>query len=194
MTHIDTTAILRDIYGARAGPSTPTWSERPSGTGWRTTLSGPDGRETGDCDVYPSSPGLGPLWPFLAATLGARRFLEVGCGLGYTAALMDEAAGPDGHVGHHRGASKSMPTWPRPRWSDDTREILAKHGVYRRRIDPLATVEQRVTALETEFRTELKHLATKADLVELEHRLTLRLGGLMILVGGLVGGILRLWQ
>ena len=58
----------------------------------------------------------------------------------------------------------------------------------------MATVEQRVTALETEFRTELKHLAAKADLVELEHRLTLRLGGLMILVGGLVVGILRLWQ
>lgn len=31
----------------------------------------------------------------------------------------------------------------------------------------MATVEERVTALETEFRTELRHLATKADLAEL---------------------------
>ena len=29
------------------------------------------------------------------------------------------------------------------------------------------TVEDRVTVLETEFRTELRHLATKADLAEL---------------------------
>ena len=41
----------------------------------------------------------------------------------------------------------------------------------------MATIEQRVTILETEFRTEIKHLATKADLIALEHRLTLRLGG-----------------
>ena len=35
----------------------------------------------------------------------------------------------------------------------------------------MATVEERVTALETEFRTELRHLATKADLAELRWQL-----------------------
>ena len=43
-----------------------------------------------------------------------------------------------------------------------------------------------MTILETEFRTELKHLATKVDLKALE----IRLAGLMLLVGGLVVGIM----
>ena len=43
-----------------------------------------------------------------------------------------------------------------------------------------------MTILETEFRTELKHLATKADLKALE----LRLAGFILLVGGLVVGIM----
>lgn len=46
------------------------------------------------CDVYPSSPAQGPLWPLLAALTGGHRFLEIGCGLGYTAALMASAGGP----------------------------------------------------------------------------------------------------
>lgn len=46
------------------------------------------------CTVYPSSPTNAPLWPLLAAMLDARRFLEIGTGLGYTAALMAEAGGP----------------------------------------------------------------------------------------------------
>ncbi len=46
------------------------------------------------CTVYPSSPSNAPLWPLLAKMLRARRFLEVGTGLGYTAALMAEAGGP----------------------------------------------------------------------------------------------------
>lgn len=45
------------------------------------------------CTVYPSSPAKAALWPFLTALVRARRFLEVGCGLGYTAALMAEAGG-----------------------------------------------------------------------------------------------------
>ena len=47
----------------------------------------------------------------------------------------------------------------------------------------------------------LPNLATKADLAqlekkmaELEHRLTLRLGGLMLAVGALIVAVLRLWQ
>ena len=66
------------------------------------------------------------------------------------------------------------------------------------------TIEQRMTILETEFRTELKHLATKADLKDLETRLTadmkdletrlmLRLGGLMVAGFGAVIAALRLW-
>src|SRR3990170_1463123 len=46
------------------------------------------------CTVYASSPTNAPLWPLLAAMLGARRFLELGTGLGYTAALIAEAGGP----------------------------------------------------------------------------------------------------
>ena len=39
----------------------------------------------------------------------------------------------------------------------------------------MVTVEERVTALETEFRTELRHLATKADLAKLEAKLETQL-------------------
>ena len=35
----------------------------------------------------------------------------------------------------------------------------------------MVTIEERVSTLETEFRTELRHLATKADLAELETRM-----------------------
>ena len=52
-------------------------------------------------------------------------------------------------------------------------------------------VEQRVTALETEFRTELRHLATKEDLARLEARLTVRLFfGITVIVGA-VAAIVR---
>lgn len=46
------------------------------------------------CTVYPSSPANTPMWFFLAAAVQARRFLEIGCGLGYTAAVLTEAGGP----------------------------------------------------------------------------------------------------
>ena len=58
----------------------------------------------------------------------------------------------------------------------------------------MVTVEDRVTILETEFRTELKHLATKADLKALEMRLTVQLGGLMVAGFGIVIAVLKLWQ
>lgn len=54
----------------------------------------------------------------------------------------------------------------------------------------MSTVEDRVTILKTEFRTELKHLATKADLKALE----LRLYGVMLAVGALIVGVLKIWQ
>ena len=86
MTEIDTSAILRDIYGARLDLHLDL-NRRSVEHRLEHNDVGPDGSESGDCTVYPNSPGLGPLWPFLVATFGVRRFLEVGCGLGYTAAL-----------------------------------------------------------------------------------------------------------
>ena len=65
----------------------------------------------------------------------------------------------------------------------------------------LEGVETRVTVLETAFRTELRHLATKADLARLEselrsleNRLMLRLGGLYIAGIGVAVAIMKLWQ
>ena len=51
-----------------------------------------------DCDMYPSDPLQAPLWSVIASLTHARRILEVGCGHGYTAAVMASAAGPDCHV------------------------------------------------------------------------------------------------
>ena len=65
----------------------------------------------------------------------------------------------------------------------------------------LEGLDTRVTVLETEFRTELRHLATKADLARLEgelraleNRLMLRLGGLYIAGIGVAVAIMKLWQ
>lgn len=64
----------------------------------------------------------------------------------------------------------------------------------------MATVDERMTVLETRFDTELKHLANKADLKEIETRiqevetrLMVRLGGLMIAGFGVVIAVLKLW-
>ena len=51
-------------------------------------------------------------------------------------------------------------------------------------------VDARLTTLENEFRTELKHLVTKADLRGLE----MRLAGLVIAGLTLVVAVLRLWE
>src|SRR5256712_6680387 len=47
------------------------------------------------CDMYPSDPWQAPLWTVVASLTHARRMLEVGCGHGYTAAVMASAAGTD---------------------------------------------------------------------------------------------------
>ena len=57
----------------------------------------------------------------------------------------------------------------------------------------MATVEDvsnRVSRLEGAY----DHLATKADLKDLELRLTVRLGGLMISGFAIVIAVLRLWE
>jgi len=48
--------------------------------------------------MYPSDPLQAPLWSVMASLTHARRMLEVGCGHGYTAAVMASAAGPDCRV------------------------------------------------------------------------------------------------
>ncbi len=48
------------------------------------------------CTAYPSPNSA--LWSFLLAMTGARRCLEIGCGLGYNAAVLAEALGPGGTV------------------------------------------------------------------------------------------------
>jgi predicted O-methyltransferase YrrM len=51
-----------------------------------------------DCDMFPSDPLQAPLWTVIASLTHARRMLEVGCGHGYTAAVMASAAGSDCRV------------------------------------------------------------------------------------------------
>ena len=51
------------------------------------------------------------------------------------------------------------------------------------------TLDARLIALETEFRTELKHLATKADLKDLEVSLGGRTGELEVSLGGRIGDL-----
>ncbi|MDP9236296.1 MAG: O-methyltransferase [Chloroflexota bacterium] len=50
----------------------------------------------GECDVYPT--GSGPLLGALAASTGAKRILEIGCGLGYSTLWLAHGARPDGTV------------------------------------------------------------------------------------------------
>ena len=55
-------------------------------------------------------------------------------------------------------------------------------------------IETRMTVLESEFRTELKHLATKADLSQLELRLYTRLGGMIAVATAVIIAAMRFWQ
>ena len=89
MTEIDTQAILREIYGEQLSIHHDLYEK-----------SNKHREEHGEknCSVYPSTPAQAPVWPLLTAMVKAKQFLEVGCGLGYTAALMAEAGGPESHV------------------------------------------------------------------------------------------------
>ena len=46
------------------------------------------------CTAWPSPPYYAPVWRLIADRIHAKRFLEVGTGIGYTAALMADAGGP----------------------------------------------------------------------------------------------------
>jgi len=48
--------------------------------------------------MFPSDPLQAPLWPLMASLTHAQRMLEIGCGHGYTAAVMASAAGPKSRV------------------------------------------------------------------------------------------------
>ena len=51
------------------------------------------GSDQGQCTAWPSPPYQSPIWHIIVKNTGARRFLEVGTGIGYTAVLMAEAGG-----------------------------------------------------------------------------------------------------
>ena len=52
------------------------------------------GADNGPCDAWPSPPYFAPVWGIIAEKVRAKRFLEVGTAIGYTAVLMTEAGGP----------------------------------------------------------------------------------------------------
>src|SRR5947208_14045310 len=79
------TQLLMKIYGGRADAHLDLYR-----------LSNQHRSKHGrDCDMYPSDPLQAPLWRVFASLTHARRTLEVGCGHGYTAAVIASAAGPD---------------------------------------------------------------------------------------------------
>ena len=55
-------------------------------------------------------------------------------------------------------------------------------------------VDTRMTILETEFRTELKHLATKADLERLKIQLLLINISVVGIATGIIVAAVRFWQ
>lgn len=106
-------AVLRQLYGPQLRMHEDLYR-----------LSNAHRRSHGaDCDLYPSDPTQAPLWAFLATLGRARRCLEIGCGLGYSAALMAAAGGPRCTVdtieasGHH---------------ADLAEKVLARKGLGRR--------------------------------------------------------------
>ena len=56
------------------------------------------GVDDGPCTAWPSPPYRAPVWGIIGQAIGAKRFLEVGTAIGYTAALMAEAGGPGSRV------------------------------------------------------------------------------------------------
>ncbi|MBI4220297.1 MAG: class I SAM-dependent methyltransferase [Chloroflexi bacterium] len=100
------------------------------------------------CTVYPNRASKAPMWPFLTELVGARRFLEIGCGIGYTAALMAEAAGSGGHV--------------------DAIEKDPIHAEIARREFARPGLDGTVSVLEGEATSILKRLTEPYDVVHLD--------------------------
>ena len=73
------------------------------------------GADTGPCAAWPSPPYLAPVWRLIVEKISAKRFLEVGTAIGYTAVLMADAGGSGCHVdtievdsGHADRAEKEL--------------------------------------------------------------------------------------
>ena len=73
------------------------------------------GADTGPCTAWPSPPYLAPVWRLIVEKTGAKRFLEIGTAIGYTAALLADAGGHGAHVdtieidlGHADRAEKEL--------------------------------------------------------------------------------------
>lgn len=88
MAHDDDLTLLADIYGGALNLHRDLHNQSQRHRE----------RHGQSCTVHPHSVAAAPIWPLLTAIVGARRYLEVGCGLGYTAALMAESGGPGARV------------------------------------------------------------------------------------------------
>ena len=123
-----------------------------------------------DCDVYASSSG--PLLGAIAAAIGAKRILEIGCGLGYSALCLADGAGPDGTV--------------------ETCEHNPEHAALARTNFDQSAIGKRITILPGHARDLLPKLTAAYDLIfadgdpdeylaDLEHFIRLlRPGGTLI--------------
>jgi predicted O-methyltransferase YrrM len=97
------------------------------------------------CDVHPSDPATGRLLGVLVGATRARRVLEVGCGLGYSAIWLAQALPPGGRV--------------------DTIERDPLHSRMARRNLKAARVERRVCILNGEAGTVLSKLRGPYDFI-----------------------------
>ena len=91
--YLDWTAALRGLFGERMYVHYDLYEATH-----KHRIEHNQGFGEGPCSAWPSPPYRAPMWPLLVEMLRPRRFLEVGCGLGYTAALMAEAGGPNSRV------------------------------------------------------------------------------------------------
>jgi predicted O-methyltransferase YrrM len=101
-----------------------------------------------DCDLFPSDPLQAPLWSVVASLTHARRILEVGCGLGYTAAVMASAAGPKCRV--------------------DTIEANQDHAVLAEQVLRQRGLSKRVRVIRGQGQTVLPKLKGHYDVVFLD--------------------------
>ncbi len=95
------------------------------------------------CDVYPTSSGA--LLGVLARVSGARRMLEVGCGLGYSALWLLDGGGTEATI--------------------DSCEADAEHARLARAIFEQAGASRRVTVLEASAATTVTGLSPEYDLI-----------------------------
>ena len=132
---VDTLGIVREIYG-------PSYNLHYSI--YERSVAHRKQHGESECDVYPST-AIHSLWPLLAALVRGRRFLEVGCGLGYTAAHMAEAGGRSARV--------------------DTIEKSPIHAALAEKEISNAGLEDRVRVLRGQATEILQHLSEPYDVI-----------------------------